>query len=68
MHSNGKPKRNKRFKDNPGAFLIRKCNKEVRGVREENHTNEVRMNLPEYSIIILLYEDIPQYKAITEVM
>jgi len=67
-YSNGKPKRNKRFEDNLGVFLIRKCNKEVRGVREENYTNEVRTNLLEYGIVILLYQDIPQYKVIMEVI
>jgi len=67
-YSNGKLKRNERFEDNPGPFFIRKCNKEATGVREENHTNEVITNLPEYGIAILLYWDIPQHKAITEVI
>jgi len=39
--------------------LIRKCNKEARGVKEENHTNEVKTNLSEYGTAILLCQDIP---------
>ena len=58
-YSNGKPKRNEKFEDNLWAFLIRKCNKEARGVKEENHTNEVKTNLSEYGTAILLCQDIP---------
>ena len=44
-YSNRKPKRNERFEDNLGAFLIRQCDHQVRKVRAETQNNEIRTDL-----------------------
>ena len=44
-YSNRKPKQNKRFEDNPGAFLIRQCNHQARKVRVKTQNNEIQIDL-----------------------
>ena len=44
-YSNGKPKWNERFEDNPGAFLIRQYDHQARKVRVETQNNEIRTDL-----------------------